>query len=303
LGCLEELPFMPEMLAMCGQRAYVFRCVHRLFDYRKSRRMRHMDDAVLLTGAVCNGSSHGGCDAACHVIWKSAWLRRIEQSEAAQGTPPSSGGAEAALDSAVLSFGTRAPRYQCQLTQLNAASQPIGNWRALDFLRPLVAGNVMLMAFVVARLTYLFNELQHLRGGIIFPPFEAAAGGAQQEQEIPLAAGDRVVVRSSGEIRTTLNDQLEHRGMGFESDMLKHCGRELCVQAEVKKVIDIVSGEMRTMRTPAYVLRDVHFSGERQLFNAQYEPLFWRSAWLQRTHTAAIEVSTCSPRCQSNAKQ
>jgi hypothetical protein len=40
---------------------------------------------------------------------------------------------------------------------------------------------------------------------------------------------------------------------------------------------------MRTMKTPAYLLREVHFSGERQLFNAQHEPLFWRAAWLQRT--------------------
>jgi hypothetical protein len=30
------------------------------------------------------------------------------------------------------------------------------------------------------------------------------------------------------------------------------------------------------------MLRDIHFSGERQLFNAQHEPLFWRSAWLRR---------------------
>jgi len=36
------------------------------------------------------------------------------------------------------------------------------------------------------------------------------------------------------------------------------------------------------MKTPAYILRDVHFSGERQQFNAQYEPLYWRGAWLRR---------------------
>jgi hypothetical protein len=73
-----------------------------------------------------------------------------------------------------------------------------------------------------------------------------------------------------------------HRGLWFEPDMLKHCGRRYCVQAEVTKLIDIVTGEMQTMKTPAYILRDVHFSGERQLFNAQYESLFWRGAWLQR---------------------
>ncbi len=64
--------------------------------------------------------------------------------------------------------------------------------------------------------------------------------------------------------------------------MLKHCGRRYRVESEVKKLIDIVTGELRTMKTAAYILRDVHFSGERQEFNAQYEPLFWRGAWLEK---------------------
>jgi hypothetical protein len=280
-GCLEQLPFMPEMVRMCGQRAYVFRCVHRLFDYRKSRRMRHMDGAVSLVGTVCDGSNHGGCEAACHTIWKSAWLRRVERSDDMAGAPVSSDRPDPLKD-AVLQFGTRAPRYACQLTQLHAASQPIGNWSATNFLRPLIAGNVAPAAFVVGWMTYLFDELQQKRQGVGFPAFEVAVHDGGRREETRLKAGDQVVVRPSGEIRATLNDQSLHRGLYFEPDMLKHCGRRYCVEAEVKKLIDIVTGEMRTMKTPAYILRDVHFSGERQLFNAQHEPLFWRGAWLQR---------------------
>jgi hypothetical protein len=146
----------------------------------------------------------------------------------------------------------------------------------------LISGNVALAAFVVGWLTHLFNELQHFRGGISFPVFGAAVQHGPERAEAPLRPGDQVIVRSSAEIRATLNDRLIHRGMGFETDMLKHCGRRYSVQADVKKLVDIVTGEMRTMKTPAYILRDVHFSGERQLFNAQYEPLFWRSIWLQK---------------------
>ncbi len=281
-GCLENLPFMPEMLAMCGRRARVFRCAHRLFDYRKTRRMRHMEGAVLLVGAVCDGSSHGACEAACHTIWKSAWLRRVEPDDAMICVPAATDRPEPVQDAAVLKFGTEAPRYACQLTQLNAASRPIGNWSFINFLRPLVAGNVAPAAFVVGWLTHLFNELQHHRQGVSFPAFEVAVRGGERLEETRLNAADQVVVRPSAEIRATLNDRFEHRGMGFETDMLKHCGRRCSVQAEVKRLIDIVSGEMRTMKTPAYVLRDIHFSGERQLFNAQYEPLFWRGVWLRR---------------------
>ena len=281
-GCLEQLPFMPEMLLMCGQRGFVFRGVHRLFDYRKTRRMRHMDGAVLLVGTICDGSKHGGCEAACHTIWKSAWLRRVERSGDMAGAPASSDRSAPPKDAAVLQFGAQVPRYACQLTQLNAASRPIGNWSPTNFLRPLIAGNVAPAAFIVGWLTYLFNELQHLRQGVDFPAFDVSVQDGGRREETRLEAGNQVVVRSSAEIRATLNDQSLNRGLYFEPDMLKHCGRRYCVQAEVKRLIDIVTGEMRTMKTPAYILRDIHFSGERQLFNAQHEPLFWRGVWLQR---------------------
>lgn len=281
-GCLDQLPFMPEMLRMCGQRAYVFRCVHRLFDHRKTRRMRHMDGAVLLVGTVCDGSSHGGCEAACHTIWKSAWLRRVEPRDDTAGARSHAGRSDPVKDAATLQFGTQGPRYACQLTQLHAASQPIGNWSPINFVRPLVAGNVAPAAFVVGWLTHLFNKFQQWRQGVDFPAFEVAMEDTERREETRFQAGDQVIVRSSAEIRATLNDQLMHRGLWFEPDMLKHCGHRYCVQVEIKNLIDIVTGELQTMKTPAYILRDVHFSGERQLFNAQHEPLFWRGAWLRR---------------------
>jgi hypothetical protein len=281
-GCLEGLPFMPEMLAMCSQRAYVFRCVHRLFDYRKTRRMRHMHGCVSLVGLVCDGSDHGGCEAACHSIWKSAWLRRIERTDKRATAPVSSDCSISAKHTTILQFGSQEPRYVCQLTQLNAASQPLGEWSVINFLRPLIAGNVAPAAFAVGWLTHLFNELQHTHGGVGFPEFESATPDGGNYEETRLEVGDHVVVRSSAEIRATLDNRFIHRGMGFEQDMLKYCGHRYRVQAEVKRVIDIVTGETRTMKTPAYILQGIHFSGERQLFNAQYEPLFWRSAWLLR---------------------
>jgi len=291
-GCLEQLPFMPEMLAMCGKRAYVFRCVHRIFDYRKSRKMRHMSGGVLLVGAVCDGSNHGGCNATCHTIWKAVWLRRVDRTKDATKAQVSSARSDLSKQASLMQFGTQTLCYTCQLTQLHAASEPIGNRSFVNFLRPLIAGNVTPAAFFVGWLTYIFNALQHQRAGDSFPSFEPATQCVATNQEPSLQAGDHVVVRSSSEIRATLNDQLVHRGMGFEVDMLKHCGRQYRVQTEVKRVIDIVTGEMRIMKTPAYILRDVHFSGERQLFNAQYEPLFWRAEWLQKAEGLPPGVAT-----------
>ena len=281
-GCLDQLPFMPEMLSMCGKRARVFRCMHRLFDYRKTRRMRHMDGAVLLVGIMCDGASHGNCEAACHTIWKSSWLKRIDQSKdgsISSETTLSLQGTE------ILQYGTQAPNYACQLTQLSAASMPIGKWSLVNFFRPLVSGNVAPLAFIVGWLTHLFNEIQHQRQGVGYPQFTDIERDPEQYDGPQLKVGDHVIIRSPAQIRATLNDNLEHRGMGFETDMLKYCGQRHTVQLEIRKLIDIVTGEMRTMKTPAYLLQGIHFSGERQQFNAQYEPLFWRAAWMRRDGT------------------
>jgi hypothetical protein len=278
-GCLEELPFMPEMVAMCGQRARVFRSLHRIFDYRKTRRMRQLEGAVLLAGVVCGGERHGGCEAACLTAWKSSWLRRVDQSTTPRDffaieQPPHS--------SPQPVFGTHAPHYSCQLTQLSAASKPIDGWSLIDTLRPLVSGNVAPAAFVVGWLTNLFNDIQQWRRGAGYPNFEATVNVGVPAEEQALKVGDSVVVRSSAEIRVTLNAQSLNRGLYFEPDMLKYCGQRIPVKAEVRRIIDIVTGEIRHMKTPAYLLDDVRFSGERQLFNAQHEPLFWRAIWLRR---------------------
>src|SRR6185369_12211587 len=135
-GCLEQLPFMPEMLPMCGRRAIVFRSMHRLFDYRKSRRMRHMHGAVLLVNAVCDGGHHGGCQARCHTIWKSAWLRRIEPDH---GLAAPHSAREPPADEGLIALARRESRYVCQLTELHAASRPISNRSFFNALRPLLS--------------------------------------------------------------------------------------------------------------------------------------------------------------------
>jgi hypothetical protein len=280
-GRLEHLPFMPEMLSMCGRRATVFRCMNRMFDYRKSRLMREVNAAVLLTGGACDGASHGGCEARCHTIWKSAWLRRIDEPHrrVPETTAPSYSAATA-VDP--LMPDRSGPPYVCQLTQLHDASRPIPNWSARHVLQPLVSGNVAPVAFVVGWLTHLFNEVQQLRGGVGYPALPEPAVEAVRVEDSPLVPGDVVVVLSSAEVRSTVDERSLHRGLYFEPDMMKHCGQLHTVQGEVTKLIDIVTGDMRVMRTPAYILRGVHFSGERQLFNSQWEPLFWRAAWLRR---------------------
>src|SRR5690348_13291595 len=75
-GCLDALPFMPEMAQHCGGRFTVFRVAHKTCDNIESYHNRRMKDAVHLE-LRCDGSAHGGCQAKCLFFWKEAWLRRV----------------------------------------------------------------------------------------------------------------------------------------------------------------------------------------------------------------------------------
>src|SRR3954454_2469254 len=74
-GCLDGLPFMPEMTAYCGHRFEVHRRVEKVWEYAHGTGLRRVRGAVLLKTLRCDGQSHGGCQSACQLIWKEAWLR------------------------------------------------------------------------------------------------------------------------------------------------------------------------------------------------------------------------------------
>src|ERR1044072_7114413 len=74
-GCLEGLPFMPEMLAYFGRPYRVPAQVARAcatVHYTGGRRLR---ETVILEDLRCDGSAHAGCGAQCRLYWKEAWLR------------------------------------------------------------------------------------------------------------------------------------------------------------------------------------------------------------------------------------
>jgi hypothetical protein len=75
-GQLEGLPFMPQMFQYCGKRFRVFKRAHKTCDTINDYKTRKMHDAVHLEGIRCDGQAFGGCDAACLIFWKEAWLEK-----------------------------------------------------------------------------------------------------------------------------------------------------------------------------------------------------------------------------------
>lgn len=269
------LPFMDEMRGWCGKRARVYRVVDKIYDFGRTKRLRRIERCVLLAGMRCDGAAHGGCQAACYVIWRTEWLARPGDSQR-PATP------KRAVAVPVGRAGPEGFVYECQYTDVHAASRPIGDWDAGKELLPLLGGNVAFPAFAVAMLLRWLNLVQRLRGGVGFPQMPERLGLPSAPDVQSLEVGDRVTVRPLPEIARTLNQFNKNKGLWFDRDMIKLCGQRRRVLARVDRIIDDATGLMRPMKTPCIVLEDAEYSGELQSFASQCDHFYWRESWLRK---------------------
>ena len=73
-GALEGLPFMPEMVLYCDRTFPVAQRADK--TCAGDGVVRRMFNTVQLGNVRCDGAAHGGCQAACLMYWKEAWLER-----------------------------------------------------------------------------------------------------------------------------------------------------------------------------------------------------------------------------------
>ena len=278
---LDGMPFLPEMLRYCGTEGVVFRRVDKIYDYGGRKDLRRMRNCVLLGTLRCDGSAHGDCEAACYLLWNEKWLKpATDASDTATSSAESRLGGAPAFAPQFRRDADGAVKYTCQYTQLVQASTPMRPWDARQDLRPLIAGNITLGSFIVVSLTRLFNYAQRIRGGISFPFVPESAGSQTPAIRTDLLPGDTVRVLGAEAIGRTLDKNGRNRGLWFDRDMVKYCGRTYQVLKRVDRIIDDATGEMRLMKTPCIVLKNVQYSGEYLRFGAQQDQLFWRESWL-----------------------
>jgi hypothetical protein len=296
-GELENLPFMPEMVRFCGQRMTVHKVAHKLCDTISRSGIRKMENSVHLAGARCDGSSHGGCQTACSMYWKEAWLKRVEP-----GTPlPVVETPSGRIDLPLLVENThKAPgpdggeRFSCQSTELLRAAPTCLPFRDLgQYVTDVKTGNVTPWASVKAFLVSLFNRVQDVsrqklpqrlwfKEGLRWGFIKGQPGKKTPTAHLDLQPGELVRVRSKEAILATLNEDMLNRGMGFEIEMARYCGQTARVQARVDKCIDEKTGELLTMKSPCIILEDIVCAG---VYNSscprEFVP-FWREIWLER---------------------
>ena len=149
-GCLEALPFMPEMVRYCGRRFQVAKSAHKTCDPTGCTDLRRMADAVHLD-TRCDGSGHDGCEARCLLFWKTAWLMPVDGPAANAANPP-------VVDSADLDrlrSATRSRmadgggiRYRCQATEIVRATTALPSSELRQYVEDVATRNVPLTNFV-----------------------------------------------------------------------------------------------------------------------------------------------------------
>jgi hypothetical protein len=297
-GCLDALPFMPEMLPYCGKRFRVFKSAHKSCDTIETYTGRRLEDTVHLEALRCSGAAHGGCQADCLLFWKFAWLRRVNGPHEPAAGPAARPRVEAAprctLDA--LQEATRAPgspseaneRYSCQATELVRASKPLAWWDLRSYVKDLTSGNVSpwkMAAYMFLAGLNMIARL-HWRGRpAIYPYVRGLAGDKTPAETLDLKPGELVEVRSRKEIMRTLNRSQRNRGLFFDVEMVPHCGKTFRVQRKVERIINEKTGVMMKMRGACILLDGADCSGcfsRYRLFCPRAVHPYWHEIWLKR---------------------
>jgi hypothetical protein len=299
-GELEGLPFMPEMLQFCGKKLTVHKVAHKLCDTISGSGLRWMNRAVHLTEARCDGGAHGGCQTGCSLYWKEDWLKPTTSvDEESADTQPARRSEPA--DVGVLYRATRREptpdgeeRFSCQATELlRAAPRHIRFLDLRQYVMDVRSGNVGVREVLRTFVYGLFNVFQArsrrvlpqcltFREGMAWGFVKGTAGGKTPTGRLDLQPGERVRIKAKEEITQTLDAKRLNRGMGFEEEMARSCGKTAAVERRVDRCIDEESGRMLTMKSPCIVLQGVVCEGVYHA-NCPREFLpFWREIWLER---------------------
>jgi hypothetical protein len=316
-GELDALPFMPEMLRLCGRRFVVDKVASKACDTIGWTGLHRMDDAVHLTAVRCDGAAHGGCQASCLIYWKTVWLKKVEPTQDQTGADadgprgPSRRPVPGCSrdDLSILACRVEAPRtgagdadastdshrtvYSCQATELmRAAPELIPIWDLRQYVEDVRFGNAKAPTVARGVVIGLFNRAQKqaarrlprrllIRGGRTYPFIEGRARESLTER-LDLLPGEWVRVKSKERIEATLNAGNRNRGLTFDVEMLKYCGRTSRVLRRVEHIINEQTGEMIHLKNPCIVLDEVictsdyHRSCPRGIYP------YWREIWLER---------------------
>jgi hypothetical protein len=294
-GTLDNLPFMPEMVKYCGQTLTVSKRADKTCG--PDHGLRRMQHTVHLSNVRCDGTAHGGCQAACLMYWNEAWLERLPPESADQAERSPNG--DAYVADALLPGTTNGDRSQgnghtwrCQATEVPRASTQLHGWYFDQYARD--ARNWGLPKVLRVLLVEAFNRAQSLsrrylprflrfRGGQTYP---FIAGGLHKGETpsdtLGLQPGDLVRIKSKEEIVRTLDHTNHNRGLSFDTEMVKYCGRIAAVRARVRQLIDEQTGKMIHIKSDCIILEGVICTSDYHRLCPRGIYPYWREVWLEK---------------------
>ena len=302
-GCLDHVPFMPEMFQYCGQRARIFKRADKTCDPgHEPWSMRRVVGCVHLEGLRCDGGGHGGCEAGCLLFWKEEWIQRLydatlEKQSGAVGERRISSGLTGELDTIWRAAETKDADgetiYSCQATTLRNFSSPLSPWDPRQYVRDLRSGNLssgmaknsrwgQMLESSLASFRLMYAILISMARRFISYPYIMGAQQKTPVEILGLRTGELVQVRSKEEIEQTLDRHHRNRGLLFDGEMLPYCGGIFRVLRRVNRIIDERSGKMIHMKYPCIVLEGVVCRSDFHRLCPRAIYAYWRESWLKR---------------------
>jgi hypothetical protein len=333
-GRLDQLPFMPQMFEYCGRRLRVYKSAHKTCDTISNTGGRGMARAVHLEGVRCDGKSYGGCQAACLIFWKDAWLKAVDGPDgpARAGETPEAQPGQGCTEEDVGTM-TRVPghdeadpTYVCQATELIRATTPLRWWDVRQYAHDYRTRNVdarqLMEGFFYDFYFRLVNKLhgpdsrigqllmsaydrfQLVRGGVPFPRKRGVipAGEKTPAAALGLKPGDLVRVKSYEEILKTLDANNKNRGLYFDAEHVPYCGGRYRVRSLVDRIVDEKTGKMMRFKTASVVLDGVWCQAcysDRRMFCPRSIYPYWREIWLERVDESPADVEVTRLRSAS----
>lgn len=278
-GCLDGLPFMPEMAEYCGKLFRVSLKVEKTCVDNPTMFMAEFrnNDVYFLEDLRCSGVYHDGCQRACRIFWKESWLEKVSDN-ASEIVYDDSTYRNEDLKNKLKTKKTE-EIYFCQSTQLRDATKPLSaKEKIFKLITDVKIGTYNLIdAFKVLLFPLLRKFVkkikdQHPRGNLTKTPDEI----------LNLQPGEVVEVRSFDEIITTLDKRGKNKGLTFDPEMKIFCGKQFKVRNRLEKMILERNGKMIDVRN-SVILEGVTcecyfaFGGcPRKEFQ------YWREIWLKR---------------------
>ena len=312
-GCLDELPFMPQMMQYCGQKLRVRKRAHKLCDTAHATGARSMTNAVFLESVQCDGKAFGGCEMGCQIFWKEAWLKRAGTAGSTQKPAVCS---EAGLWDAAKRREGDEDVYSCQATKMLEATRPLPRWKPGQYIEDYASGNAPLSQIVSGLLYVIYSSLvnsglgfgsalrwaydafQKVRGGFPYPDRTGVLpkGKRTPTATLDLETGDLVRIRPYDEILKTVDENLVNRGMSFHPEMVPYCSKTFRVRQRVRRIINERTGRLMDLKNPCIVLDGADCIGRytRPLNCPRASNPYWREIWLERVEGEPQSSSACS---------